>query len=142
MIQKDFNGKERRVYIRLQKSLPVRFKINGSQTGKTYLATTRNISRGGLCVELAQETEDLLEKISAPGHKIFIDIDTLIPDQTTAVSAKSVWISSRVDWARKPIKKERTLLMGIRFEEMAEETRRQIYDFIVKEMLERYERPD
>jgi hypothetical protein len=83
MIQKDFNGKERRAYIRFQKSLPVRFKIDGSQAGKIYLATTRNISRGGLCVEIAQETADLLEKISAPGHKIVIDLDTLISDQTT-----------------------------------------------------------
>jgi len=141
MIQKDFNGKERRVYIRLQKSLPVRFKINGSQTGKTYLATTRNISRGGLCVELAQETEDLLEKISAPGHKIFIDIDTLIPDQTTAVSAKSVWINSRVDWTRET-KKKQNLLVGLEFEDVAEETRRRIHDYIVEELVKRYKKPD
>ena len=142
MIQKRFKGKERRAYIRLQKSLPVRFKIDGSQAGEIYMATTRNISRGGLCVEIAQETEDLFEKISDPGRNIGIDIDSLIHNQTTAVSAKSVWISSRVGWARKPTKKERTLFMGIEFEEMAEETRRRIYGFIVKEMIKRYEKPD
>ena len=141
MIQKDFNGKERRAYVRLQKSLPVRFKINGSQAGKIYMATTRNISRGGLCVEIAQETADLFEKISAPGYKIGIDIDTLIPGQTTAVSAKSVWINSRVDWTRKA-KKKRNLLMGLEFEDLAEETRRRIHDFIVEELVKRYEKPD
>lgn len=142
MIQKRFDGKERRAYIRLKRSLPVRFKIDGNQEGKTYMATTRNISRGGLCVEIAQETEELLEKIFAPGHKVGIDIDSLMSKKTAAVSAKSVWISSRVDWARKPTKKKRSLLMGLEFEDVAEETRRRLHDFIVQEMVKRYEKPD
>ena len=141
MIQKDFNGKERRAYIRLQKSLPVRFKIDGSQAGKIYMATTRNISRGGLCVEIAQATADLLEKISDPGHKIGIDVDTLIPNPTTAVSAKSVWINSRVDWTRET-KKKQNLLVGLEFEDVAEETRRRIHDYIVEELVKRYKKPD
>jgi c-di-GMP-binding flagellar brake protein YcgR len=141
MIQKRFDGKERRAYVRLKRSLPVRFRIDDSQTGKTYMAQTRNISRGGLCVEIDQETEELLEKISAAGHKIGIDVDTLIPKKATAVSAKSVWIYSRVDWTRKA-KKKRNLLMGLEFEDVAEETRRRIHDFIVEEMVNRYEKSD
>jgi hypothetical protein len=50
MTPKRFNGRERRAYVRLKQSRPVRFKIDLSQSGKTYLAKTRNISRGGLCV--------------------------------------------------------------------------------------------
>jgi len=143
MIQKRFDGKERRAYVRLARSMPVRFKIDGGrQTGKIYAAKTRNISRGGLCVEIADETAELLEQISAPGGKIGIDIDSLIPEQATAVSVKSVWISSRVDWTSKPSKKKRNLLMGLEFEDVAEETRRRIHDFIVKEMVKRYEKPD
>ena len=141
MTQKRFDGKERRAYVRLKQSLPVRFKINGEQTGETYSARTRNISRGGLCVEIARENAELLEKISVPGQKIGIAIDTLIPDQATAVSAKSVWINSRVDWTRKTSKKQ-DLLMGLEFENLAEETRRRIHDFIVKEMVNRYEKSD
>ena len=141
MTQKRFDGKERRAYVRLKQSLPVRFKINGEQTGETYSARTRNISRGGLCVEIARENAELLEKISGPGQKIGIAIDTLIPDQATAVSAKSVWINSRVDWTRKTSKKQ-DLLMGLEFENLAEETRRRIHDFIVKEMVNRYEKSD
>lgn len=143
MIQKRFDGKERRAYVRLKQFLPVRFKIDdGSQTGKIYLARTRNISRGGLCVEIAAETAELLEQISAPGGKIGIDIDSLIPEQTMAISAKSVWIDSRVDWASKPDNKKKNLLMGLEFDDVAEEIRRRIHDFIVKEMIKRYEKPD
>jgi hypothetical protein len=32
--------------------------------------------------------------------------------------------------------------MGLEFEDVAEETRRRIHDFIVKEMVKRYEKPD
>jgi c-di-GMP-binding flagellar brake protein YcgR len=142
MIPKRFNGKERRAYVRLKQSLLVRFKIDLSQTGKTYVAKTRNISRGGLCVEIVEQAEELFEKISAPGHKIGVDIDSLIPEKTAAVAAKSIWINSRVDWARKPTRKKRTLLMGLEFEDMAEETRRRIHDFIVKEMVTRYEKSE
>jgi c-di-GMP-binding flagellar brake protein YcgR len=141
MIQKRFTGKERRAYVRLQQALPVRLRIDVSQTGKTYAAMTTNISRSGLCVEIAEKVEELIEKIPAHGHKIGVDIDTLIPEQKAAVSAKSIWINSRVDWARKTPKK-RTMLMGLEFEDMTEETRRRIHDFIVKEMVNRYQKSD
>ena len=39
-----FKGRERRAYVRLESSLPVRFKIVAEQKGKTYTATTKNIS--------------------------------------------------------------------------------------------------
>jgi c-di-GMP-binding flagellar brake protein YcgR len=142
MIQERFDGKERRAYVRLKQSLPVRFKIDVRQGGKTYVAKTRNISRGGLCAEIAEEAEELLEKISASGHTMGVDIDMLISKQKTPVSEKSVWINSRLDWVRKPAKKQRTLLMGLEFEDMAEETRRRIHDFIVKEMVNRYGKPE
>lgn len=105
------------------------------------MARTRNISRGGLCVEIANEIDELLEKLSLPGHKIGIDIDTLIADQATTVSAKSAWISSRVGWTGKTDKNQ-NLLIGLEFEDLAEETRRRIHDFIVKEMVSRYQKSE
>jgi len=92
-------------------------------------------------LEIAEETEELFEKISAPGRTIGIDIDSLISDQKTAVSAKSVWINSRVDWTRRT-KRKQNLLMGLEFEDVAEETRKRIYDFIVAELVNRYEKSD
>jgi len=34
MIRERFDGKERRAYVRLKRSLPVRFKINGGTNGQ------------------------------------------------------------------------------------------------------------
>ena len=108
-----FDGKERRAYVRLEKSLPVRFKVYTEQMKKTYTATTKNISQGGLCLEIYQDTQDLIENISAVDSKIGIDLDTLIPQPHKADSKTPAWINSRVDWARKPTAKDPVMLIGL-----------------------------
>ena len=142
MASHSFNGKERRAYVRLQRSLPVRFKISAQQKSKTYTATTKNISRGGLCLEIYQDTPELRENLSGGRPKISIDLDTLIPRPDTAASVKSAWISSRVDWARKPTAKNPAMMIGIEFESATDEARKRIHEYIVKEMVKRYEEPD
>lgn len=142
MTLNSFNGKERRAYVRLHRSLPVRFKILAEQTSKTYTATTKNISQGGLCLEIYQDTPELRENLCGSGPKISIDLDTLIPQPSTAASVKSAWISSRVDWARKPTAKNPAMLIGIEFEGVTEDARKRIHEYIVEEMVKRYEETD
>ncbi len=134
-----FNGRERRAYIRLETALPVRFKISGKETRKIYTARTKNISHGGLCVEVHQDKEDIIDKLSADATKLGIDLDTLIPDQKEVVSAKPIWVNSRVDWARKPGPKDPALLMGLEFEDLTQAARKKIHDYLVGEFLKRYE---
>ena len=137
MSLKSFNGKERRAYVRLESSLPVKFKISAEQKNKTYTATTKNISRGGLCLEIDQNIQQLLENLSGTDVKISIDLDTLIPK--TAASAKPAWISSRVDWARKPTAKNPAMLLGLEFEGVSDEARKRIHGYIVEAFVKRYE---
>jgi c-di-GMP-binding flagellar brake protein YcgR len=137
MSLKSFNGKERRAYVRLQSSLPVKFKISAEHKSKTYTATTKNISRGGLCLEIDHPIQQLFENLSGTDLKISIDLDTLIPK--TAASAKPAWISSRVDWARKPTAKNPAMLLGLEFEGISDEARKRIHGYIVEEFVKRYE---
>jgi c-di-GMP-binding flagellar brake protein YcgR len=139
MTQQRFNGRERRTYVRLEKSLPVRFKISGKHMNKIYPATTKNISHGGLCLEVHQNKEELIETLSAKEHKLGIDIDALIPNQDRSVSAKPVWVDSRVDWAQKPDQKNPVLTMGLEFEDLSEENRKKIHDYLVDEFVKRYQ---
>lgn len=134
-----FDGKERRVYVRLEKSLAVRFKISREQMNKTYTATTKNISQGGLCLEIHQDTQELIEDLSGGDSKIGIDLDTLIPQPNTAVSTTPAWINSRLDWARKPTAKDPAMLLGLEFEGVTDEARKRIHDYIVEEFVKRYE---
>jgi c-di-GMP-binding flagellar brake protein YcgR len=134
-----FDGKERRAYVRLEKSLPVRFKVFTEQMKKTYTATTKNISQGGLCLEIYQDTQELIENISAVDSKIGIDLDTLIPQPHKTDSKTSAWINSRVDWARKPTAKDPVMLIGLEFESVSDEARKRIHDYIVEEFVKGYE---
>ena len=139
MTLKSFNGRERRAYVRLDSSLPVKFKISAEQKSKTYTATTKNISRGGLCLEIDQNIQQLLENLSGTDFKISIDLDTLIPQPEKAPSAKIAWISSRVDWAREPTAKNPAMLLGLEFEGVNDEARKRIHGYIVEEFVKRYE---
>jgi hypothetical protein len=53
-----FNGKERRGYVRLETSLPIRIKISGKDMGKIYSATTKNISHGYIVDEFVGRYEE------------------------------------------------------------------------------------
>ena len=139
MTLKSFNGRERRAYVRLDSSLPVKFKVSAEQKSKTYTATTKNISRGGLCLEIDQNIQQLLENLSGTDFKISIDLDTLIPQPEKAPSAKIAWISSRVDWAREPTAKNSAMLLGLEFEGVSDEARKRIHGYIVEEFVKRYE---
>src|SRR5210317_1807536 len=79
MTLKSFSGKERRAYVRLERSLPVQFKISANQMSKTYTATTKNISQGGLCLEIYQDARQLIENLATADSKVGIDLDTLTP---------------------------------------------------------------
>jgi c-di-GMP-binding flagellar brake protein YcgR len=139
MTRELFNGRERRTYIRLETALPVRFKFCGKEMSKIYKAITKNISHGGLCLEVHQNKEELIEKLSADGPKLGIDLETLVPDQDPEGSAKPVWVNSRVDWTRKPNSKNPVLLMGLEFEDLTQAARKKIHDYLVDEFLKHYE---
>lgn len=141
MALNSFDGSERRAYVRLERSLPVQFKISIEKMNKTYTATTKNISQGGLCLEIYQDTQELIENLPAAGTKIGINLDTMLPRLPAAASKSPEWISSRLDWARKPTAKNPAMLIGLEFEGVTEDTRKRIHDYIVEEFVKNYEQP-
>jgi hypothetical protein len=142
MTLKSFSGKERRAYVRLERSLPVRIKIFADQMSNTYTATTKNISQGGLCLEIYQDTQQLIENLATADFKVGIDLDTLIPQPQTTASTTPAWINSRVDWSRKPTAKNPAMLIGLEFEGLTDEAHKRIHGYIVEEFVKRYEEPD
>jgi hypothetical protein len=63
------------------KVLPIRFRLADEAGDKVYTATTKNISRGGLCLKVLQEKQELIEKLFQKGHKPAIDIEPPLPNQ-------------------------------------------------------------
>jgi c-di-GMP-binding flagellar brake protein YcgR len=140
MAKDRFNGKERRAYVRLNKALTVRLRFSGDQPDKTYTANTKNISHGGLCIEVPKNQKELIEKLSATRENSSINIEALILNSTVEFFAKPAWINCRLDWAKKPTNKNPVLLAGMAFNNLTEDTRKQIHDYIVEEFVKYYDK--
>jgi len=138
-MQEDISkGEEKRVGPRLGKALPIRFRLSDGGGDKFYTATTENISRGGLCLKVLQEKQELIEKLFRKGHNPAIDIEPPIPHQDAQISAKTQWIKASVKWVKKPDEKEPVFLLGLKFGEMPDDIRKKLYEFILDEYVKRY----
>lgn len=140
MLSDRFNGKERRAYVRLNTALTVRLRFSGDQPDKTYIATAKNISHSGLCIEVPKNQIELIEKLSATRENSSINIEALILNSTVEFFAKPAWINCRLDWAKKTTNKNPVLLAGMAFNNLTEDTRKQIHDYIVEEFVKYYDK--
>ena len=138
MTNERYNGTERRAYVRLEKALPVRIKITGNPSSQTFTLSTKNISQGGLCLEINHEKEALLEALFFSNQKTAYDINSLIPRQANTVSKMPLWISGRVDWTRKSAQDGNLLQVGLEFEDLTEEARKRIRNYLVDQFLRQY----
>ena len=134
-----FNGRERRGYVRIDTQLPVRFRIYSLFSGKIFLGETKNVSQSGLCVEASQDQDELIETLSSCEEWPTVDVAPLLPDPHGDQATSADWITSRLDWAKKPNAQDPALLMGMGFCDMDEEVRKQIFEFIVGQFLKHYD---
>jgi len=138
-MQEDISkGEEKRAGPRLGKTLPIRFRLSNDGGDKFYTATTENISRGGSCLKVSQEKQELIEKLFQKGHNPAIDLEPPIPHQDAQIYTKTQWIKASVQWAKKPDNKESVVLMGLKFAEMPDDIRKKLYEFILDEYVKRY----
>ena len=140
MARDRFNGKDRRAYFRLNKALTVRLRFSGDQPGKTYTANTKNISQGGLCIAVPKNQKELMEKLSATRENSNMNIEVSILNSSIEFFAKPAWINCRLDWAKKPTNKNQVLLTGLAFNNLTEDTRKQIHDYLVEEFVKTYDK--
>jgi c-di-GMP-binding flagellar brake protein YcgR len=140
MTRNRFNGKDRRAYVRLNKALTVRLRFSGDQPDITYTANTKNISHGGLCIEVPKNQKELIGKLSAARENSSINIEASMLNSSVEFFAKPAWINCRLDWAKKPTNKNQVLLTGLSFNNLTENTRKQIHDYIVKEFIKYYDK--
>ena len=138
MSKKKINGRERRSYVRLETELPVKFRISG-EYDKIYSAITKNISHGGICLEVSQRQDELFEWLSSADSWPIMEVAPVLPNLNNAHLHQPAWITSRLEWAKMPSAKRPSLLMGMNFVEIAEATRKHIFDYIVSEFLKHYD---
>ena len=100
------DGGERRNYVRIDTEVPVRFKISWLNSGKIYSGTTKNISHGGICLEVLQDQDELVESLSSAPEWPTMEIAPLLPDLPADYDPGAPWITSRLDWVKKPSAKD------------------------------------
>lgn len=135
--EKLFDGKERRKFVRIGESLPVKFRINNGVTSPDWKeCISRDISRGGICVQINGVTGEFKEKILNPDSTIELEIGL---SMLTTVRAKgdlcSLKVVGRAVWNHF---ENETLEAGIRFTEINPEDDIVISDFVVHKYLEKY----
>ncbi len=134
-----YNGRERRSYVRIDTDLPTRLRIYGMDSTKSYSGTTRNISQGGLCLEILQDQDELVETLFIQKQWPSVEVELLLPDRQGEPTIQVDWIAGRLDWAQKPSAKAPALLVGMGFVDMHKEARQLIYEFVLNQFLKRYQ---
>jgi c-di-GMP-binding flagellar brake protein YcgR len=142
MSRNGFDGKERRAYFRLDGALKVHLRLSGSNPAKTYTATTKNISHGGLCVEVSHHQKELIEKLCADREDSELNLEATIRTNALDIVAEPAWIKCKLDWAKQSATKDPALTMGLTFKNLAENTRKQIREYIIEEFVKCYGKTD
>ena len=107
-----------RRHLRIEIELPVKFRVEGDPSRRTYEGVTKNISRGGSCITIRKEWEDLLDHFRNAMPKVMVEI-CLSEDGTPAgPEEKTDWIPSRVGWFLTPGEEETPVLIGASFEQI------------------------
>ena len=134
-----FNGRERRSYVRVDRELPIRFRIKGHPSGQIYTGATKNISQGGLCVEVIRHQDELIETLPSIEKQPFLEVELTLPGRKGQSDFQTGWITGRVDWLREPTAKNPVASIGLGFVDLHEEVRRKIYEFVLGVFLRGYQ---
>ena len=116
-----YTGIERRKQPRLAVKFPVRFKIkNGQDNQDVFEATGRDISAGGICMEMILLAKDIMEKVFRSSGKLELEID--IPDMGHTIKA-----SGEIVWMRK---EQNNDILGIFFKDISEEEKNSLSNYV------------
>ena len=116
-----FAGSERRQYPRIAVKFPIKFKVkNGQEDMHVFEAVGKDISAGGLCMEMAVLHETAMDKVFKSSGSLDMEID--VPD-----IGKSIKARAEIVWLRKDQSND---ILGILFKDISEEERNILASFI------------
>jgi hypothetical protein len=117
-------GIERRRYLRLSTVFPVEFEIISLDNREIFCefhqSFTRDVSEGGMCLEINNLKEELAEKLNRKSAKLRLQINMPFSSKPIEAIAEAAWI--------KKIKESHPnkYLVGIYYEKISEKERRSI----------------
>jgi c-di-GMP-binding flagellar brake protein YcgR len=123
--------KERRVYTRLPVRLDVQFTISSDPSGRTYRATSSDMSTAGMCLEVSEQVAEVAALLKDPNARVAAEIT--LPDNAVPLKAdaEAVWSQGSVDWVQQPDGKDKALRVGLRFWGLPEDLAARIHQLMV-----------
>jgi len=137
----EFAGVERRKFVRVTAQVPLRIYFRG-ETLNFPGAFSRDVSTGGLGVELDAQYADVSGELLAYRGDIEVEID--LPDEDEPIKA-----AAEVRWVTRSDLNEGAVLMGLKFKELDDEQHERMADLVKdlvdaeyrEKILAKYEKP-
>jgi len=142
-LEKYFDGRERRKYIRIKELLTAKFMLidrkNFEIISDWRKSHTRDLSRGGACVEVNGSHRELKELKDILNKKPYIlELEVTLPsDKKISAKADIHYVRMVGSSAWNYLKKE-MLEIGIRFSDLSAENEKLISEFVVETYVEKY----
>lgn len=124
-----------RRYARILARLKTLIKAEHEGGKNTFYAETKNVSRGGVCVEVAENTKDLLETLDGKSLRLKISLNLREEEsQTVQITGRTAWIGSTLSWLMTPSSHESPVLMGLAFTALDESDAKKIDAFTLSSL--------
>jgi len=138
MMTKYYEGDERRVHVRYGKELWARYRIGGDEPMPWLEAQVQNMSHSGLCLAVVADRKQVLplvDKKEPPKIELEVPLDAA----GNALATGMLKAGATVKWLKKPGLLSRTLLVGIKFEELPYEMNKLLHEYISAQFVDSYQ---
>jgi hypothetical protein len=129
-------GKAVRKHIRIEVELRASFRIEGDEGSRVFQGSTKNISRGGVCLQASEDKAKILALMGPKMPNLQVSLYLDKDGSPIDFEGRTTWISSRVGWFLTPSEEEMPILMGMSFLGLAREDALKI-DTFIEELISR-----
>ena len=113
--------KSQRQFARIKVSLKALIKVAIGDGRELFHAETKNISRGGACLQIEDKTREVLQVADSMSHGLMISLSLKdAGSEAESYAVKTAWIKSRVGWMVTPSSDDAPVMMGVAFDELSE----------------------
>jgi len=119
-----------RKHVRIEVRIMARFRVDGDRRDTVYRGTTKNLSRGGVCILVEERRDEVARLFAGRKPPLLVSLYLARSKPLVEVASRTAWISSRVGWLETPGDGSHPVLVGASFEHLPEVDARKIDCFI------------
>ena len=97
------------------------FKMEGDEKKGLYYGKTKNLSLGGVCLEIAEDYDKIIDTVNTRSMVFLVSLNLAERGGPTDIyQVKTSWIRSNVCWLMTPSSVDVPAFIGLSFEDLAE----------------------